>query len=110
LIADRETYTWDEMVALDCLLKSAQETTLAVLTAEMLPRALQVWAGQGLITEDERPAFDAGMVKLRKEPWEKLAAWLAGKADWLNLDGERFALVIQERAEPTKPHKGKGAK
>jgi hypothetical protein len=103
-MAGGTTYSWDEMVEVDCLLGSAKEAlagecvlfspgSVADVLAAIAPR---------VVRPDRMAAFAAGLAKLRQEPQEMLAAWVAGQADWLNCGtaaggapGEAYKLILK---------------
>jgi hypothetical protein len=74
------TYTWKEMVELDCLFEALREAASAVFTAATL--ADQLAGAVGSVRPENRPAFESGLAKLRHESPDMLSAWVAGKASW----------------------------
>jgi hypothetical protein len=88
-------YTCEEMAVIAGLVNALQEQGCALFTGASLPDYLNSW--QRRMPEAQRAPFATGLVKLRQEPHDKLAAWLAGKATWLNIGDERFRLAYVQQ-------------
>jgi hypothetical protein len=96
------TFTWDEMIAVECLVSTLQNTAGAVFTSGTLVSAL---TDHRLSVDAEgRSELDAALVKLGQEPAALLSAWLSGRADWTSLAyRDRFALVLLPPGKRSRP-------
>jgi hypothetical protein len=87
------TYTLDEWADLSTMIEGLREDELAVFTPASLLSELEEnrdVCGGNVID------YDSGRAKLRDEPPELLAAFCAGKADWVEVAKETFVLALKK--------------
>jgi len=84
----QQTYSFDEMAAIEAAVSALREVNLAVFTPDSLLQELATW-GPRLYPGGDA-AFDAALAKLRQESPAKLSAWLAHEADWVCIALDKF--------------------
>jgi hypothetical protein len=77
-------YTWDEMAALFFVLLELTRNMALVSPGSKLPDLLADWVARvpDLLHPTRAAGFKTGLLKLRREPTDKLAALITGESDW----------------------------
>src|SRR5262249_2911936 len=102
-----ETFTWDEMQAVDCLVTTLRLDEGLIFTADSLIVELREWGAAMSCADqvwaaDHFPALDAGVAKLERETPAARMAWLNGGKDgrW---SGAGKLKLNSEEGGPIKP-------